>query len=128
MGDCCAICMNPVKKTRRTPELKCGHIFHKQCLTDWEAKGGDRCPLCRNMLNGVEYRVTLKVENLNRQTSNTMELSVEAIQNLIDELRIDIDQFSTEIHFDVDNLEELSEILGEFGISNVNSFIFNTER
>lgn len=128
MGDYCAICMNPVKKTRRTSELKCGHVFHNHCIKDWETKGGDRCPLCRKMLSGAEYRVTLNIENLNRQTSNTMELSVDAIQNLIDELNIDIDQFSTEIHFDVDNLEELSEILSEFGISNTNSIVFNAER
>ena len=128
MDDCCAICMNSVKRTRQTPGLKCGHLFHNHCIDDWKKKGGERCPICRKMLNGVEYRVTLNIENLNSQTSNVIELSINSIQNLINELNIDMNYISTEIQFDIDNLEELNEIISEFGVSNVNSLIFHTER
>ena len=42
----CPICCLEIKKTNRVPVLKCNHIFHKKCLTQWLKKGGS-CPLCR---------------------------------------------------------------------------------
>ena len=129
--DSCAICLNPVRKTRNTSELKCGHIFHGGCLGNWENKGGETCPLCRKQLSGAEFRVTLTIENLNRNTSNVTELQIESIRSIVDQLNLndlDLARFSTEINFDVDNLEELGEVLSEFGLSNVNTLVFNTER
>ena len=127
MGESCAICLNPVRRTRHTPELKCGHVFHTNCLGNWEDKGGERCPLCRKMLNGAEYRVTLTIENLSTETSNTTEVPIDAIRSLVDQLHLDELDFSTEIHFDVDNVEDLREVLTEWRLPDPDSFILNTE-
>jgi hypothetical protein len=129
--DSCAICLNPVRKTRNTSELKCGHIFHVGCLGDWENKGGETCPLCRKQLSGAEFRVTLTIENLNKSTSNAVELPMESIRSMVEQLHLDdsdLTNFSTEIHFDVDNLEELREVLGELGLPDINTLVFDTER
>ncbi len=130
--DSCAICLDPVRKTRNTSELKCGHIFHAGCLGDWENKGGETCPLCRKQLSGAEFRVTLTIENLNkRSTSNVVELPMESIRSMVEQLHLDdsdLANFSTEINFDVDNLEELREVLGELGLPNVDTLVFDTER
>ena len=130
MCDSCSICLNPVRKTRNTPELKCGHVFHTGCLEEWEDRGGDTCPLCRKTLSGAEYRVTLTIENLNTSTSNNYALPVDTIRSIMDRLHLeddDLAQFSTEINFDVNNLEELREVLGEFGIPDINSLVPNAE-
>ena len=129
--DSCAICLNPVRKTRNTPELKCGHVFHIGCLEDWEDKGGETCPICRKQLSGAEYRVTLTIENLNNNSSNVYELPMDSIRTMVEQLQIgdrDLANFSTEINFDVDNLEELREVLGELGLPDVDTLVFNTER
>lgn len=132
MGDTCAICLNPVRRTRHTPELKCGHVFHTQCLSDWEEQGGERCPLCRKILSGANYRVTLTVENLNRDVSNTTVLSLETLQTVIQRLNLDesdLATFSTEINFDVENLEDLETILTDFGIrvTDIDPSVLDTE-
>lgn len=128
--DSCAICLNPVRKTRNTPELKCGHIFHAGCLDDWEDNGGETCPLCRKTLSGAEFRVTLTIENLNKQTSNITNLPMESIRSLVEQLHLDdgdLSNFSTEINFDVNTLDELREVLGELGLPDVDTLVFNTE-
>ena len=129
--DCCAICLNPVRKTRNTPELKCGHIFHSGCLGKWENNGGETCPVCRKQISGAEFRVTLTIENLNRNTSNIIDLPMDSIRSMIEQLNLDdrdLANFSTEINFDVNSLDELGEVLTEFGLSDVNTSVFNTER
>jgi hypothetical protein len=126
----CAICLNPVRRTRHTPELKCGHIFHKECLDNWEGKGGDTCPLCRKMISGAEYRVTITIENLNTRTSNSNPLSMDTIRELIDRLNIDEEElsaFSTEINFDVDNLDDLHTVMTDLGITDVDALIPDAE-
>jgi hypothetical protein len=128
--DSCAICLNPVRRTRNTPELKCGHVFHAGCLEDWEEKGGETCPLCRKTLSGAEFRVTLTIENLNKQTSNTVNLPMESIRSLVEQLHLDdgdLANFSTEINFDVNNLDELREVLGELGLPDVDTLVFDAE-
>jgi hypothetical protein len=129
--DSCAICLNPVRNTRNVPTLACGHNFHPGCLKKWEQKGGMTCPICRKQLNGNEYRVTLTIENLNNNLSNVYNLPIESIRSIIDQLQIDDNElasFSTEINFDINNVNDLRELLTEFGLSDVDTFIFNTER
>jgi hypothetical protein len=132
MCDSCAICLNPVRVTRNTTQLPCEHLFHKKCLSGWENKGGDRCPLCRKTLNGNNYRVTLTIENLNRDVSNTIPLSIETLHNVIERLNLDesdLAAFSTEINFDVENLEDLEAVMSDLGIgiTDLDASILDTE-
>lgn len=55
--DPCPVCYNNASPTRNT-KLKCGHLYHKNCLKQWittsrrpGAKPG--CPMCRRNLNNV---------------------------------------------------------------------------
>ena len=44
-GTECAICMEAV--TARTFQLQCKHVFHEDCLENWQA---GTCPLCRELI------------------------------------------------------------------------------
>lgn len=45
----CSICYFPL--STEIGELKCSHIFHKECIRLWISKGsGQTCPLCRENL------------------------------------------------------------------------------
>ena len=46
-GKCCSICLEPlILKT--TEKLRCGHIFHSECVGDWlDISINNDCPLCR---------------------------------------------------------------------------------
>jgi hypothetical protein len=129
VGDTCAICLTSIRRTRHTPELKCGHIFHGGCIEQWEDQGGETCPLCRKMLNGAKYRVTLSIENLETRTSNTYNIPGDVAQSVSERLRLQDDMhiFNTDILFDVENLEELAEMLRDFGIPDADTLILNTE-
>lgn len=132
MCDSCAICLNPVRRTRNTRELPCGHMFHSKCIDGWEHRGGERCPLCRDMMSGAQFRITLNIENLKRNTSNNYELPEDTIRTLIERLSLnedDIAAFSTEINFDVQDSDDLRSVLADFGIpaADVDTFILNAE-
>tara|TARA_R110000803_G_scaffold20250_4_gene52395 strand:+ start:1050 stop:1298 length:249 start_codon:yes stop_codon:yes gene_type:complete len=82
------------------------------------------------MISGAEYRVTITVENLNTRTSNSNPLSMDTIRELLDRLNIneeDLSAFSTEINFDVDNLDDLHTVMNDLGITDVDPFIPDTE-
>ena len=54
----CAICGEKINfgtnKTHDTPlvQLPCKHIYHKDCLHQWWAKGNLTCPCCRHDISG----------------------------------------------------------------------------
>lgn len=129
MDSTCAICLNSIRRTRHTPELKCGHLFHQSCIDEWEDQGGETCPLCRKMISGAKYRVTLTIENLETRTSNSYSIPGEVAHTVSERLHIedDMEQYNTDIMFDVDNLEELAQMLRDFGVPNSDSFVLNAE-
>ncbi|EGB02233.1 hypothetical protein AURANDRAFT_72878 [Aureococcus anophagefferens] len=43
----CPVCLDPM--TGATATLVCGHLFHKDCITDW-ASSQTLCPMCRETL------------------------------------------------------------------------------
>jgi len=45
----CSICLCDDAKFK----LKCGHVFHTDCIKNWYTKGenGEKCPMCRKFLN-----------------------------------------------------------------------------
>ena len=49
MKEGCIICLGDFAENDGKPiaELRCGHIFHEDCLKDWTNKNTFNCPMCR---------------------------------------------------------------------------------
>ena len=43
----CTICLNDVRATEANHPLRCGHVFHYDCLEEWKNQGKNTCPVCR---------------------------------------------------------------------------------
>ena len=43
----CSVCMMKLVKDQEVSELKCGHIFHKECIMKWLKEYNYKCPVCR---------------------------------------------------------------------------------
>ncbi|KAG8185032.1 hypothetical protein JTE90_017055 [Oedothorax gibbosus] len=44
----CPICLNTYPHAKATKSLKCGHCFHRVCVSKWFLmSSGKRCPVCR---------------------------------------------------------------------------------
>ncbi|XP_024987872.1 E3 ubiquitin-protein ligase EL5-like [Cynara cardunculus var. scolymus] len=46
----CAVCLSKIEDDDETRELRCDHLFHKNCLDSWLAHRHTTCPLCRDNL------------------------------------------------------------------------------
>ena len=44
--DVCTICLEEFKFDEELKKLKCGHMYHKECLKPW-LENKKRCPICR---------------------------------------------------------------------------------
>lgn len=42
----CSICQDPLVSNKDSVATKCGHLFHKTCVSDWLARN-TTCPTCR---------------------------------------------------------------------------------
>ena len=119
----CAICLNSIRKTRSTIELPCGHLYHKNCIESWENRGNDTCPLCRRNMSSNNFKVTIKIENLRVDRSATLNLNHEDVHTILERLGItesELDIVSTDIMFDIEDLQSLQSILTDLGISTSN--------
>ncbi len=48
-NDICSICMDDFKDIETAGRIKCGHVFHINCLSTW-INVKKNCPLCRKAL------------------------------------------------------------------------------
>jgi len=129
---CCSICLNLIRKTRSTSELPCGHLYHKNCIEKWESRGNETCPVCRQNMTNNKFKVTLKIENLNKNNDDVINISFSDVQEILERMGItenELDIGSTDIVFDAEDLESLQSILADFGVStsNINPSVLNTE-
>lgn len=127
----CSICLNSIRKTRSTIELPCGHLYHKKCISSWEDRGNETCPLCRKNMSKNDFKVTLTIENLRTDLNSSINLDFSNIQTMFQRMGLsgeDFGMLSTDIIFDADDLESLESILDDIGIgiSDVDSSILNT--
>jgi hypothetical protein len=55
-GSCCAVCLEAVEEDTKGSKLRCGHVFHRECIEGWLGQPKcDRCPCCRaSALRSVE--------------------------------------------------------------------------
>ena len=115
----CSICLNPVRYTRASKQLDCGHLYHRECIDKW-MEFGDTCPMCRSQVSVPKFKVTLRVENT--VTNNV------SIDEIITELLLET--FQGEINFETDTSEELYNIIQSLGILrpvDVDALVLHTE-
>ena len=43
----CSVCMMELEKDQEVSELKCKHVFHKDCIMKWLKDYNYKCPICR---------------------------------------------------------------------------------
>ena len=117
----CPICLNPVRYTRASKKLECGHLYHGSCIDQWISAGGDTCPMCRNQMRDVaKYKITVRVENT--ETTNI------TVDEIITEFLAET--FQGEINFEADTSEELYNVLRSVGFLrgvDVNALVLHTE-
>jgi hypothetical protein len=117
----CPICLSPVRYTRASKKLECGHLYHGPCIDQWISAGGDTCPTCRNVMRDVpRYRVTVRVENT--ETNNV------SIDEVITEFLAET--FQGEINFEASTSEELNNIIRSLGFLrsvDLDALVFDAE-
>ncbi|PYH82777.1 hypothetical protein BO82DRAFT_373700 [Aspergillus uvarum CBS 121591] len=42
----CVVCLESVQRSQEIRELKCLHVFHRECLEKWYLQDHFNCPLC----------------------------------------------------------------------------------
>ena len=104
----CSICLNQVRPTRTNPPIRCGHIFHSDCLESWKEKGKNTCPMCRKVFDVSKFKVTLTVENNDNETSNIISMDEDMIFNVMDIFNIT---------FEVEDILDLESLLTDVGSS-----------
>ncbi len=125
-GTECPICLNPTFKTRSSKKLKCNHVFHVNCLNEWQETGAKTCPLCRANICPSKYRVSFKIENLSTGAEH---------QGLLDEMQIinlfigmGVTEFSGNLDVHVEP-NDLTHFLNDLGIrfTDIDPLVFDTE-
>jgi hypothetical protein len=111
----CSICLNPVRYTRKSKQLECGHLYHGTCIDHWLSSGGNTCPMCRSEVDKPTFKITITVENTrtNRFTRDEI-LNEEFIQLLLSRFNVST---TTELVISTSDLEELEHIISDFGIN-----------
>lgn len=121
-GETCSICLNPVKKTRGTKKLWCGHTFHTSCIEGWKESGTNTCPLCRKKFDVSKYNVSIKIENNRTEEIETLELSPSTIFTILERIGQEeefLNSSTTEINFEIDDIDELNILLNDLGVDTV---------
>jgi hypothetical protein len=126
----CSICLNPVRFTRKSKQLECGHLFHGACIDDWILAGGDSCPMCRSKVTKPSFKVTITIENTNANSFSEEITDEDVIQMILTRFNVQDEFLTTDFVLSADNLEELDHIISDFGFSrgvNLNTLVLNTE-
>ena len=53
----CSICMDNMKKDDEYIDIKCKHIFHKDCLTNYLQNFNHICPICRDEIGETKVNI-----------------------------------------------------------------------
>lgn len=116
----CSICLSDVRPTRNNPPIRCGHVFHSDCLQHWKDQGKNTCPTCRKVFDVSNFKVTLTVENNYNTTSNVISMNEDMIFNVMDIF---------DISFDVEDVLDLDALLLDIGssLSDIDPLVLNTE-
>ena len=91
-----------------SPGCPSGHMFHSHCLQEWKDQGKNSCPICRKIIDGTQFKITVTVQNNYTATANSVSLNEDSISNVFDLF---------DINFDVDEVPDLDSILADLGVS-----------
>jgi hypothetical protein len=83
-------------------------MFHSHCLQEWKDQGKNSCPICRKIIDGAQFKITVTVQNNYTATANSVSLNEDSISNVFDLF---------DINFDVDEVPDLDSILADLGVS-----------
>jgi 16S rRNA C1402 N4-methylase RsmH len=83
-------------------------VFHSHCLQEWKDQGKNSCPICRKIIDGAQFKITVTVQNNYTATANSVSLNEDSISNVFDLF---------DINFDVDEVPDLDSILADLGVS-----------
>ena len=95
-------------------------MFHSHCLQEWKNRGKNTCPICRKIIDGTQFKITVNIQNNYTATSNSVSLNEDSIFNVLDLF---------DINFDVDEVPDLDSILADLGVSltDFDSSVLDTE-
>ena len=117
----CPVCLAVDSKVTR--RLECGHYFHGDCIDRWRVTGHTTCPVCRFQFVRPKYRVVLTVTRVDDgATGTTRTLLEDAVTDALHSMfNLDVESLNTpsvftDVHFDVENLQSLEQILQELGL------------
>ncbi|KAG2702608.1 hypothetical protein I3843_06G091800 [Carya illinoinensis] len=54
----CSVCLCKIEEGEEMRELRCDHLFHRECLDRWVGYNHKTCPLCRGSLFSSSTTVT----------------------------------------------------------------------
>lgn len=111
----CSICLNPVRSTRGSTPIRCGHVFHKRCIDEWKARpNGHSCPVCRRVFDVSNFTVRFEIINNYTAVANSVSLNQNQIMDVFDvfelsmnfEDQIDLDSLLEDIGISIEELDE----------------------
>ena len=106
--------------TRTNPPLRCGHVFHSDCIEQWKEQGNNTFPECRKVFDVSNFKVTLTVENNYNATSNVISMNDDMIFKVMDIF---------DISFDVEDVVDLDALLSDIGssLADIDPLVLDTE-
>lgn len=113
--DGCPICFVHMLSNTRT--LPCGHTFHTRCVDRWK-RTSHTCPLCRELFDQPQYRVSVSVHHLGSEQTYTDSYVTSNVGQFFSTFNLPILQprFITDIFFDIGFDEFINEVFEEIGI------------
>jgi hypothetical protein len=123
-GESCSVCMNHMNDaTSRT--LGCSHRFHKSCLERWKLRS-NTCPVCRAPFDEPKYNVKISIEPVDA-IRVPVDPSLAGLFSVITSnlvpftsmfgLDPHLEEFFTDIRFQVNDDASLREILNSLGFT-----------
>lgn len=95
----CIICLGSFVKDNIT--LSCDHKYHKECIKEW-IKEKDDCPLCRKILNSLDYyKLTSKWSRIKYKIYEPIRSSLEFIISVPTCLLSDIVGYTMKLGFEI---------------------------
>ena len=70
----CPICLMDVEKDNEYYEIKCNHIFHKECLEKWLEKYNYICPVCRTELGNSKAHIETEEQLVSSNSDNNEDI------------------------------------------------------
>jgi hypothetical protein len=126
-GPQCSVCLLNLR-SNNTRVLPCNHEFHIKCVDRWKrtcSPADPTCPMCRTPFDLPSYRCKLSIERLSDANIHAVEFTTQNVASITSGFGIDLrmllqeagtGRLFTDIHFDIDEDENLTQILRDLGL------------